>query len=749
MKEKKPSKIKKEINKFFNTIFRYITNIYTILIVTFIVVAFLFFPSRGFIYHLHIGNVSPQTIRAEKNLLIEDKKATELRVKEARESVIPRFDFDRSIYLRIAHNVKNSFSMGRKTLSKLTTKQNREEFEKKLFETLGIEINHSIFERLIGLKFSQKMEKTIIDICVQLKDKPIISAKKNFRITSNVIMVKDLQTNKKEKMEISSITDIEKVKFKTYEDIISSEESYAYQFLIWDITKKLIQPNLFFNSAETKRIKDEAAVMVNKVFIQVKKGQVIVREGDIITPTAYIKLNAMNILKYKQNVAFDYARVILLLIILGIFSYLIMQQIGKKYFKNENYIKLFLITFLLNIIVIKIYEYLAGNISYNSALLTKVSILYATPYVFGAVLVALVISFEYSLIFAILLSSCVFLLPDKIIGIQLAIYILLGCVMGSLYISRHRERAGIIKTGGTVSVINIILILLFSLHAGFFSINTLISCAFGVVSGITVILIVSGLLPIYEWLFNISTSIRLMELGNLNHPLLRELALKTPGTYQHSIVISSLAEAAAQAVGADSLLSKVGAYYHDIGKMSKPLYFVENQMGGINKHDKLSPPMSALILIDHVKEGINLANKYRLGRSIKDIIQQHHGTTLIKYFYNKAKEQKMDIKEEEFRYKGPKPQTREAGIIMIADQVGAASRTLSEPSVSHIRQLVKKITTDIFLDGQLDECELTLRGLNNISDAFVKVLSGMFHHRIEYPEAEGENRITTKKEKSQ
>jgi len=234
----------------------------------------------------------------------------------------------------------------------------------------------------------------------------------------------------------------------------------------------------------------------------------------------------------------------------------------------------------------------------------------------------------------------------------------------------------------------------------------------------------------------------------LNHPLLRELALKAPGTYQHSIAMSSLAEAAAQAIDADSVLAKVGAYYHDIGKMSKPLYFVENQMGGVNKHDKLSPPMSALILIDHVKEGILLANKYRLGRRIKDIIQQHHGTTLIKYFYSKAKEKKMDVKEEEFRYKGPKPQTREAGIIMIADQVEAISRTLSEPSISHIRQLVKKTTTDIFLDGQLDECELTLADLDKISNAFVKVLSGMFHYRIDYPETAGENGSTAKQGKN-
>jgi putative nucleotidyltransferase with HDIG domain len=748
MKEKKQGKVRKKINNFFNIISKYVTSIYAMLAVIFVVTSFLFFPSRGLIYNLHVGDVSPQTIRAEENLLIEDKASTQLRINEAKKNVTPIFDFNHSVYLEVVHNVENSFSMGRNALPKLTTKQNRKKFETTFFKTIGIETDHSIFERLIRLKFSPEIERAIINACMQLKDKPIVSMKKGVGLISGVITVKDLQTGGQKQTKSSSIADVEKVKFEIYENIISSKQSYTHQFLIWDITKKLIRPNLFYNSAETKKMKDEAAAKVDKAFIQVKKGQVIVREGNIITTADYAKLTAMNMLKYKQNVIFDYARIILLLAAFGFSCYLIMQYMGKKYLKNENYIKLFLATFLLNVVVVKVYEYLASNISYTNALLSKISILYATPFACGAVLIALTISFEFSLIFAFLLSACAFLLPDKTVNMQIALYVFLGSAGGSLCISKRKERIGIIKTGMNISLISTALILLFSMHEGFFSAHTLISCAFGIVSGITVILIVSGILPIYEWLFGISTNIKLMELGNLNHTLLRELALKAPGTYQHSIAMSSLAEAAAQAIDADSVLAKVGAYYHDIGKMSKPLYFVENQVGGVNKHDKLSPPMSALILIDHVKEGILLANKYRLGRRIKDIIQQHHGTTLIKYFYSKAKEKKMDVKEEEFRYKGPKPQTREVGIMMIADQVEAISRTLSDPSISHIRQLVKKTTTDVFLDGQLDECELTLADLDKISNAFVKVLSGMFHYRIDYPEIESENGSTTKQEKN-
>jgi hypothetical protein len=197
-----------------------------------------------------------------------------------------------------------------------------------------------------------------------------------------------------------------------------------------------------------------------------------------------------------------------------------------------------------------------------------------------------------------------------------------------------------------------------------------------------------------------------------------------------------LAEAAASQVGANSLIAKVGSYYHDIGKIKKPMYFVENQTDGINPHDKLKPSISALIIKNHVKYGLEIAKKYRLGSYIMDIIAQHHGTSLIQYFYNKAKENGLEPKEEDYRYPGPKPQTKEAGIVMIADEVEAASKTLSNPTVAHLKDFVREITNKIFLDGQLDECELTLRDLNLITDSFVNVLVGIFHHRIEYPENE-------------
>ena len=236
-------------------------------------------------------------------------------------------------------------------------------------------------------------------------------------------------------------------------------------------------------------------------------------------------------------------------------------------------------------------------------------------------------------------------------------------------------------------------------------------------------------------IFDYKTDITLLELANLDRPILRRLMIEAPGTYHHSVVVGTLVEAAASETGANPLLAKVCGYYHDIGKMSKPLYFIENQRGK-NKHDKLAPSMSSLILIAHVKDGVEIAKKNKLGQVIIDTIKQHHGTSLIKYFYEKAKQLKGEdaVKIDDFRYPGPKPQTREAGLVMLADAVEAASRTLENPTPSRIQGLVQNLIDQIFSDGQLDACELTLKDLHNIAKSFNKILTGIHHHRIEYPE---------------
>jgi hypothetical protein len=254
--------------------------------------------------------------------------------------------------------------------------------------------------------------------------------------------------------------------------------------------------------------------------------------------------------------------------------------------------------------------------------------------------------------------------------------------------------------------------------------------------------------PVVEYLFGYTSRFKLLELMNLEQPLLQELMVKAPGTYHHSLILSNLVEAGARAIGADPLLTKVAALYHDIGKLKNPQYFIENQIGRENKHDKLAPSMSALILISHVKKGVELAEEHKLGSEITEIIRQHHGTGVISYFHNKAQEQAGEsVSKEDYSYPGPKPQTKEAGLLLLADAVEASARTLMDPTPARIKGHIQKIFKQKFADGQLDESDLTFKDLHKLLVVFNRILNGIFHTRIEYPDAaKGHKEPAEKKE---
>jgi hypothetical protein len=246
--------------------------------------------------------------------------------------------------------------------------------------------------------------------------------------------------------------------------------------------------------------------------------------------------------------------------------------------------------------------------------------------------------------------------------------------------------------------------------------------------------VVLGVLPIFEYLFQTVTNISLLELADFNHPLLQRLIMEAPGTYHHSLVVGNLSEAACQAVGAHALLARIGAYYHDIGKLAKPDYFSENQNLSGNRHETLAPTMSKMIIMNHVKEGLELAGRYKLNPLILDFIRLHHGTSLVFYFYRLALEGERGTAEEGFRYPGPKPNTKETAIVLLADSVEAATRALKDPTPSGIEETVRKVVNNKFIDGQLDECDLTLREIEKISAVFVRLLSAIYHNRVVYPE---------------
>jgi putative nucleotidyltransferase with HDIG domain len=327
-------------------------------------------------------------------------------------------------------------------------------------------------------------------------------------------------------------------------------------------------------------------------------------------------------------------------------------------------------------------------------------------------------------------GSIAYLIKD----IDAGLLFLISGILTVILCRGARKRVTVIRAGFIVGIAQAIA-LFFIDHFRFgYPFRYLMFTLNGIVSSI----IVLGVLPIFEYLFRTVTNISLLEMADFGQPLLQRMVMEAPGTYHHSLVVGNLSEAACQAVGANALLARIGAYYHDIGKLQKPEYFSENQDIKNSKHDNLSPTMSKLVIMNHVTEGVELAKKYRLNCRLMDFIQSHHGTSLVYYFYRRALEsleEDQGVREEGFRYAGPKPNTKETAVVLLADSAEAATRALKEPTPTAIEDVVHKIINNKFIDGQLDECDLTLKDLEKISAVFIRILSGIYHSRITYPES--------------
>ncbi len=327
-------------------------------------------------------------------------------------------------------------------------------------------------------------------------------------------------------------------------------------------------------------------------------------------------------------------------------------------------------------------------------------------------------------------------------GLEMALIFFVGSVTAAYSVRDARSRGTMINAGFYVACMQVFAAVLLALGTTNIASREFLNNVVRplAVNGFLAAFITLATLKIFESLFGVVTNFSLLELSDFNQPLLKKMILEAPGTYHHSLVVSNLAEAAAEAVGANGLLTRVGAYYHDIGKIEKPEYFTENQLLDANKHDNLEASVSRLVIISHVKQGLETAKKYKLNPVIADFIPQHHGTSLTYFFYQKALEAAEDpatVKPEDFRYPGPKPQSRETAIVMLADSVEAAIRSLEEPTPKRIEELVRKIINNKFIDGQLDECNLTLRDIDKIALTFTRALSAMYHTRVRYPERNG------------
>ena len=501
-------------------------------------------------------------------------------------------------------------------------------------------------------------------------------------------------------------------------------------FILKYLFSQIIQPNLVYDQSFTDNAVQTAVNVVSLTKDMVYENERIVDANERIDQTIYQKLHSLEVARMEQskregnwqtNLAF-LGKIMLLtsiILIVGLYLY----SFRKRIFADNK--KLFMITIIILMVLI-LSAIITGPLDWQA---------YVIPTTIASMLLAILvdsgIGFVGTVVIALILGGI------QGGGYDITLMTLVSGMVAIFAVHRIRTRNQVFKAILYIALAYFWIIVALSglrfdslMDSGrVFLINML-------PNAILAPFITFMVLGIFEKLFDITTDVTLLELSDLNHPLLKRLSLEAPGTFHHSMVVGNLAESAAKAINANSLLARVGSYYHDIGKMEKPEYFVENQMDADNRHEALSPNMSALILSSHVKNGIEMAKRDGIPKLIRDFIPEHHGTNTMTYFYNKALENAGDkqINEADFKYPGPKPQSRETGIMMLADAVEAATKTLNNPTPNKIKAFVEELVDKRFRDGELDECELTFRDLKNIVDAFMPVLYGVFQHRIEYPD---------------
>ncbi|MCX5808885.1 MAG: HDIG domain-containing protein [Proteobacteria bacterium] len=492
-------------------------------------------------------------------------------------------------------------------------------------------------------------------------------------------------------------------------------------------------PEYRYGDIARENIKSPVDIYIPNMDVTLKKGEIIIREGERVSEEHLSKLSAFK--KYERGGFLSIKKFLLLFLLLSLSLTIVYEYADKNIKKFTLSVKdiIFCSVFtLFSIVFVKllslIFEYFPQEYAIN--------LFYIIPLFSFGIIMRIVLFSEAAIVFSIVFASCTCIMFDNSFSVFL--YTFLGNVLASYFSGKCENRNTILKAGIYSAFIASFIVLLFNAYSGQSFANVPMKIVFILLNGVGSSFIAIGLLPVIEHVFDYTTDVKLLEIANLEHPLLEEMMVEAPGTYHHSIVVGNLCKAAAESIGAHPLLARVSAYYHDIGKLKMPHYFIENRKGFEDAHKSLSPNMSALIILSHVKEGVELAEKYKLGNKIKDIIKEHHGTSPVSFFYNRAKEMEDPslhvIEEKDFRYAGPKPQTKEAGIVMLADAVEASSRTLDEPTPKRIETHVEDVIENIFLDGQLDECELTLKDLHAIQKSFIAILTGIFHQRIEYPE---------------
>ena len=757
------NKTKKLVNRLFENS-KYVRWIILLIITT--IFTIVIYPSLVITEHSYEeGDVAERDIKAPIDFFVEDIDATEAKRRLLVEKILTVYDHDAALAEKLSHNVEEAFAnlrgaleFERENQSKITTKnpqsssadismnnasthkqilQMKESFEDKI----GISVSKGAYSILEKEKFSVEISNLITGILISILEEGVVTNKEILlRESDKGILLRDVETKTNKVVDnLKQFYGLDQA--ATMVRIIGQPLlkglNYSLINLIVDFIQRLIQPNITLNRSETEELKKKAAAEVKPVLHKIMAGEMLLREGERVTKIQCLKLNTLHVqIKKKQIFASSIGAAMLIMSLLVI-TYILYIDKHSHVMRDQNKNLLFMASMLITFFIlarisVSISETLTLNTPFS---LPASSVLFGVPLAACAMTICLFMGFEVAVFFAIVIAvSTAVIFQNRF---EMFVYFLLNSMMAAYWIQNCRERKVFIKAGVKLGLLNVLLATAINIYmADFSGLTLLYSWGFAFMGGIGVGVVTAGIVPLVEIAFDYTTDIKLLELANLDRPILSRLMIEAPGTYHHSVIVGSMVEAAAFEIGANPLLAKVCGYYHDIGKIKKPMYFIENQTKGKNRHDKLAPSMSSLILIAHIKNGVEIALENKLGQNIIDSIRQHHGTSFIGFFYEKAKKQKGEkaVNIDDFRYPGPKPRTKEVALVMLADVVEAASRTLDNPTKSRIQGLVQNLINKIFSEGQLEDCELTLKDLHNIAKSFNNILSGMYHHRIEYPE---------------
>jgi putative nucleotidyltransferase with HDIG domain len=671
------------ITRFKDRIKRILVYLLTFLVTYFILVTAIA-PKR---YDVNEGDIASNDIKAPRETI--DEKASEQKLNEALVKIGKQYTEKNEVKSQAVQNIGNLFD-------KLEN-----------LNSIAGDVNSEISQ----LKQITNLSDAQYKILLNIKSEQISGLKEEMlKIIDLVYVNKILEGDEESLKQAKEIANTEIDKININIEILSTLKT---------VVSNEIKPNLFYDSVKKQELIDEVKKNTEKVII--KKNQIIVNEGEPVTASQIEILKSLGLLNEdssKGNTVIYLVLAVFLSLIIFISNWYIYRHYKNIFFDNKKMILINLIS-LISIMLARV--------------LTMISP-YLIPLACAPILMTILVNYKISLF----INTMNIVIISIMVGFdpQMMVLSIISTLLGATIIKKMQQRNDILYAtifiAAISGIMNFSIGVILSSNTKEIVFNSLYSVVGVLIAGILAV----GFLPFFESMFDIVTTLKLLELSNPNSPLLKKLLMEAPGTYHHSMLVANLAEMAAEEVGANSVVTRIGAYYHDVGKIARPYFFKENQITKENPHDKITGNLSTLIILSHVKDGLELAKEHNLPKIIQDIIVQHHGTTLVKYFYYTIKnnaENPDEIKEEDYRYQGPIPNTKEAGIIMLADSTEAAVRSITDHTKERIEKMVYEIIEDKLHTGQLDDCDLTLKDLSKIRNCFLKGLNGIYHKRIEYP----------------